>query len=332
MLSHSPAAIAIALAFAFNVVAGFSDGGNLLAAATASRIIPPRTAFIVISLGALAGPLIVGTAVAATIGRGVVDYQVVGALPLCGGIAGALSAVLLAYAIRFPTSGSVALMGATVGSLLALHELNAIRWQVVEKVAISLFGSIVVGFAAGALVYAVLLALLRGVDYRTGMRVTRLQYGSVTLQAFGYGANDAEKMMGLMVAATMVGKPTAHFGVPLWIVVVAVTAFALGMAIGGVRIARTIGGRLFRIRPLHALAFQIASAGTVLTASALGGPLSSTETTASAILGVGTVANPRALRWQVAREMILAWLLTLPVGMACGWTATLIFKITHLVS
>jgi inorganic phosphate transporter, PiT family len=269
--------------------------------------------------------------VAGTIGHGIVNYTQIGPLPLSGGIAGGLSAVLLSYWFRFPTSGSVALVSSTIGSLLAIGKLGAIQWHGVGKVAISLFGSIFVGFAGGALVFVILLALLARVDYRTGMRAMRLQYVSVALQAFGYGANDAEKMMGLIVAALLIGHPSAPFVVPFWVIAAAVFAFAAGMAIGGARIARTIGGKLFTIRPLHALSFQIAAAATVLTAAALGGPLSTTEATASSILGVGAAANPRAVRWLVARDLVLAWVITVPVGAICGVALTLLLQATHAV-
>ncbi|MDQ6767870.1 MAG: inorganic phosphate transporter [Candidatus Eremiobacteraeota bacterium] len=315
---------AIALAIAFNVVAGFNDGGNLLASAVSSRTIPPGLAFLIITLGALAGPLIVGTAVAHTIGSGIVDYRLVGHLPLSAGIAGGIVTLCLAYAARVPVSASVALISATIGSLLVTHQLSKLIWSGVAKVGLSLIGSIIVGFIAGALIYILALLALRNVNYSTGKRLMRLQYGSVLLQAIGYGANDAEKMMGLMVAATMISSTSSSFLVPWWAIAVSVSAFAVGMAVGGPRVAKTVGGKLFRIGPLHALSFQIAAAATVLGASAMGGPLSTTETTASAIMGVGAVENPRALRWQVARDLILAWLLTVPVGLLAGIALTIL--------
>jgi PiT family inorganic phosphate transporter len=234
---------------------------------------------------------------------------------------------LAAYAARVPVSASVALVSATIGSLLVTHQLHQLMWSGVAKVGVSLIGSIVVGFIAGAFVYALAVLTLRNATWRTGTRLMRLQYVSMTLQAIGYGANDAEKTMGLIVAATMIGTSSTSFAVPLWVMAVSIAAFALGMAIGGTRIAKTVGGKLFRIRPLHALSFQVASAATVLTASALGAPLSTTETTASAMLGVGATDNPRSLRWQVARELVVAWLLTAPVGLMTGVIATRALRI-----
>lgn len=272
------------------------------------------------------GPLIAGTGVAQTIGHGIVNYQVVGSLPLMAGLAGGCGALLLAYAVRVPVSASVALVSATIGSLLITHQLRQLMLSGVEKVGVSLIGSIVVGFVAGGVIYTIAVLALAKVSFRSGSRLVRLQYVSVALQAIGYGSNDAEKMMGLIVAATMIGSADSSFSVPFWAIAVSVAAFALGTAFGGTRVAKTVGGKLFRIRPLHALSFQIAAAATVLTASALGGPLSTTESTASAIMGVGAAANPRALRWQVVRELVGAWLLTAPIGLLCGAAATLLLR------
>ncbi|MBC5805128.1 MAG: hypothetical protein DLM53_01670 [Candidatus Eremiobacter antarcticus] len=308
------------------MVAGFNDGGNLLAAATASRTISQPIAFLIIAGGALLGPLLAGTAVAQTVGTGIVDYTVLGILPLSSALAGGVIAVLAAYAARLPTSCSIALFSATFGSLWVLGDLGAIHRSGAAKLLLALFGSIGVGAAAGAIAYILLMRVFIRLDQRAGNRLMRLQYLTIGLQALGYGANDAEKIMGLIVAAMMIGGGGSAFVMPLWVVALAVAAFSLGMAVGGRRVARTIGGKLFAIRPLHALTFQTAAAATVLAASALGGPLSTTETTASAIIGVGAMANPRALRWQIVRELLTAWLLTAPIGFVAGVLLTLALR------
>ena len=308
------------------MIAGFNDGGNLLASAASSRTIAPGAAFVIITAGAFAGPLLAGTAVAATIGHGIVDYRVAGQSVLLGGLVGSIIAVLLAYALSVPVSASVALVSATIGALVVNRQLGLLMWSGVLKVAVSLVVSIVVGFASGAIVYTVLVFALRNISLRTGRRLMQLQYLSVALQAIGYGANDAEKMMGLIVAALAFTSSASGFVVPLWVMAASIAAFAVGMALGGIRVAKTVGGKLFHIGPLHAFSFQTASAATVLGAAVLGGPLSSTETIASSIVGVGTAANPRALHWDVARRLVLAWFLTAPVGLAAGSAATLFFR------
>jgi PiT family inorganic phosphate transporter len=283
-------------------------------------------AFAIITLGAFAGPLIAGTAVASTMGHGIVDYRQAGAVPLEGGILGGIGSLLAAYAFRIPTTASVGLVSAMVGSLWASHEQQLILWPGVIKVGYSLIGSIVVGWLAGACAYVLGWIVLARVNFKTGARIMKLQNLTVAAQALGYGANDAEKMMGLMAAGILLGSRDSGFSVPLWIIAVSIAAFAAGMAIGGIRVAKTIGGKIFRIRPLHALSFQLAAATTVLSAAAFGGPLSTTQTTASAILGVGAAASPRRVHWQVATAMVAAWFLTVPVGLACGVVATLALR------
>jgi PiT family inorganic phosphate transporter len=298
----------------FAVAAGFNDGGNMLAVAASSRTIPPAFAYLVIIALACAGPLVVGTAVARTTGNGVADFHSIGTAPLLAGIAGGVMTVLTAYGLRVPTSMSVALFSSMIGALWAGPGLAAVRWADVAKIGISMGGSILVGFVAGIVAYAIVAWLLTRVRRKIAERIVALQYVTVGLLAFGYGANDLEKSAGLLAA----GIPSATFSVPVWTLAVAVVCFAFGMAVGGVRVAKTVGGKLFSIRPQHALAFQLAASSTVITASVFGGPLSTTETTASAIMGVGAAVNPRAVHWQVAAHIVLAWLVTAPFALGAG--------------
>lgn len=316
-------------ALAFNVVAGFNDGGNLLAAAASSRTIPVPIAFALIVVGSFAGPLLFGTAVATTLGRGIADYSHVGMPLLLAAVTAALAAVLVSYAMRVPTSMSLALVSAMVGSLLVAGPPHAIMWSGVTKVVVSTLGSCVAGFLMGALVYAILIFLLRPVSRTLGDRIMRLQYGTVALQALGYGANDAEKMMGMIAAAGAGGVASQAFHVPLWAIVAAISAFAVGLAFGGMRVAKTVGGKLFTIRPQHALAFQAAAGATVMAASFAGAPLSTTETTASAVIGVGAAAKVRRVRWSVAAQIVFAWVITIPVAFASGALAGFVVRLFH---
>jgi inorganic phosphate transporter, PiT family len=286
----------------------------MLAAAASSRTISPRVAYILIVVFSGLGPLIVGTAVARTIGSGIADFHQVGLTPLVAAIVGALAAVGASYAASAPTSMSVALVAAMIGSLWAGPGIAGIHWSGVIAVGISMVGSVIVGAVSGALAYALVVALLKRVRRPAADRLLRLQYATVALMALGYGANDLEKSVGLFAAATA----PATFSVPLWTLAVSILCFALGMAFGGVRVARTVGGKLFSIRPHHALAFQLASSVTVIGAAHFGGPLSTTQTAAAAIVGAGAAADPRAIRWQVVRNIALSWGATIPLALAAG--------------
>jgi inorganic phosphate transporter, PiT family len=234
--------------------------------------------------------------------------------PLVAGIAGGIIAVGFAYAARVPTSMSVALVSAMVGALCTGPGLGVVHWSGVEKVGASMFLSIAVGALVGVLIYACLLTLLARVRWRTGNRLMSLQYATVALLALGYGANDLEKSIGLLAA----GSAGATFTVPAWTIFAAVAFFAAGMLAGGTRVAKTVGSKLFLIRPQEALAFQLASAATVIGAALAGGPLSTTQTTASALVGVGAADDPRAVRWLVVARIVVSWFITAPIGFAAG--------------
>jgi inorganic phosphate transporter, PiT family len=312
------AAIIIAAAI-FSTIAGFNDGGNLLAIAASSRTIPPAAAYLLLVASVCAGPIVAGTAVARTTGAGIADFHAVGTLPLLAGIIGGIVAVLGAYAVRIPTSMSVALFASMVGALAVGPGIGAVHWLGVEKVAIAQVASIAAGAVGGFVAYALVAALLLRVHRRLGDRIMALQYATVALLGIGYGANDLEKSAGLLAA----GSATASFSVPAWTVVVAVACFAAGMAVGGVRVAKTIGGKLFSIRSQSALACQFAAAVTVIAAALAGGPLSTTQTTASSLVGVGAAVNPREVHWLVAARIVAAWFVTAPIAIAAGALAQL---------
>jgi inorganic phosphate transporter, PiT family len=312
-----------ALAAAFTIAAGFNDGGNLLAATAASRTIAAPRAFILIVVCAAAGPLLFGTAVARTIGTGIADFHAVGLLPLCAGIAGAIAAVGFAYVAEVPTSMSIALVGSMIGALATGPGLGFVHWPGVERVVVSMLASVIVGGVAGALFSALLTVLLVRVRWSVGERLMSLQYVTAALLSLGYGANDLEKSVGLLAAAT--GAST--FVIPGWSIAVAVACFAVGLAFGGLRVAKTVGGKMFLIRPYHALAFQSAAAATVIGAALAGGPLSTTQTSASAMAGVGAVQDVRGVHWLVVQRIAVSWLVTIPVALAAGSLAGLAVRL-----
>ena len=310
-------------AVVFTVAAGFNDGGNLLAIASSSRTIAPGWAYLLIVAGACAGPALFGTAVARTTGAGIADFHAVGPVTLFAALAGALAIVATTYAARVPTSLSLALFSSMVGALWAGPGASAVHANGVERVAVSMAGSIVIGLTAGAAIYGALASVLARVHRRAASWVYSAQYLTVALLAMGYGANDMEKSAGLF-AATL---PGAAFRVPWWTLAVAAVGFAVGMVWGGVRVAKTIGGKLFSIRPHSALAAETAAAATVIGAALLGGPLSTTDTSASALVGVGAAAHLRAIHWNVVREIAVAWIVTIPAALVAGALAELLVRV-----
>lgn len=315
-------AAAIAAAVVLAVIAGVNDGGNLFALSAASRTIGPAKAVLIIVAGVLAGPFIFGTAVAHTTGTGITDYQKAGSAQLFAALLGAIATVSATYAARVPTSISAAVFASMVGALLTGPGPSAIRWSGVETVAFSLVGSVVIGAALGAFAYGALAWLLARIHRAAGERIMLLQYATTALLAMAYGANDLARTAGLLAAAVASGP----FTVPTWTLFAAVAAFVGGLAIGGGRIARTIGGRLFSVRPQSALAAQTAAAATVVGSSLLGGPLSTTAVAASALVGVGASVNPRAIHWRAVAEIFAAWVISVPAALAAGAVAGLLVR------
>jgi len=315
-------AAAVAAAVALAIIAGFNDGGNLFALSVASRTMAPLRSFLLIVAGAFAGPFVFGTAVAQTTGSGVVDYASVGPAQLFAAIAGAIATVTVTFAARVPTSISAALFASMVGALLSGPGLASVRWQGVELVAFSLVGSVVIGAAAGAFAYSIVAWVLARVHHTTGERIVALQYLTTLALAMAYGANDLERTAGLLGAAVSTGR----FVIPIWTFFVAAVAFVFGLVAGGGRIARTIGGKLFSIRPQSALATEVAATGTVITSSLLGGPLSTTAVAASALIGAGVAADVRAIHWRAAAQIGASWLVTVPAALVAGALAGLIIR------
>lgn len=315
-------AAAVAAAIVLAAIAGLNDGGNLFALSASSRTIAPVRALAIIVIGALAGPFVFGTAVAHTTGSGIADYTKAGAAELFAAMLGAIVTIGATYAARVPTSISAAVFASMVGALLTGPPAAAIRWDGVETVAFSLVGSVVIGAAGGTFIYRAVEWLLARVHRAAGERIVRLQYVTTALLAMAYGANDLERSAGLIAAAVSSGS----FSVPLWTIVVAWAAFVVGLIVGGGRIARTMGGRLFAIRPQSALAAQSAAAGTVIASSLLGGPLSTTAVAASALVGVGAEVNPRAIHWHAVGQILGAWAISVPAALAIGALAGLLVR------
>ena len=315
-------AAAVTAAVALAVIAGFNDGGNLFALSAASRTIPPIRSFVLIVAGVFAGPFVFGTAVAQTTGSGVADYATIGAAQLFAAILGAIATVAVTFAARVPTSISAALFASMVGALWSGPGLAAVHWRGVELVAFSLVGSVFIGAAAGGIAYAAIKWLLARVHRSTGERIVALQNLTTLALAMAYGSNDLERTAGLLGAAVSAGK----FSAPVWTFVVAGVAFVFGLVAGGGRIARTVGGKLFSIRPHSALAAEASSAATVIGSSLLGGPLSTTAVAGSALIGVGAAVNSRAIHWRAAAQIVMAWVVTVPAALVAGALAGLLVR------
>jgi PiT family inorganic phosphate transporter len=255
-----------------------------------------------------------GTAVAVTIGSGLVDEETTTEAVVVAALIGAITWNLLTWWFGLPSSSSHALIGGLLGATVVAAGTSALDTQgIIDKVLIPMVSSPVIGFVLGLFLMVVLARVFFRASRRrasTGFR--RAQVFSAGYMAFAHGSNDAQKTMGIITLALLTAGLIDDFTVPFWVIVVSATALSLGTAVGGWRIMRTMGQRVAKLEPVHGFAAETTAASILLGTAELGMPVSTTQVISGAIMGVGSSQGVRGVRWGIARRIFVAWLLTLP--------------------
>ena len=302
----------IVLALIFDFLNGIHDSSNVVATMISSRALSPRMALAMTAVANFFGPFIFGVAVANTIGHEVVVATAINTLVLLAALISAILWNLLTWYIGFPSSSSHALFGGFIGAVVMDAGWQAIQMPGIEKIMIALFASPIIGFAFGY----ILLRLILLLSWKANPGINRLfkrgQIFTALALALSHGTNDAQKTMGIITLALVTGGYLQVFAVPTWVIVICAGMIALGTAVGGNKLIKTLGGKLYKIRPVDGFAAQLASAVVILSASLVGGPVSTTQVVSSAIMGVGAAERVNKVRWGVAREIATAWFLTIP--------------------
>lgn len=304
--------VVLALALGFNFLNGLHDSSSLVATVISSRSLQPRTALVLAALAEFAGPFLFGLAVATTVGSGLLRPDLLTLTVLAAALASAVLWNLLTWYVGMPSSSSHALLGGLMGSAVLAGGAQAIQVQGLIRILIALFLSPPLGLLAGFLVMRLILWVVRGATPKVSDTFRRLQVPTLIGLGLSHGTNDAQKTMGVIGLALLLADRQGGFEIPLWVVAVSAAAIAFGTSLGGWRLIRTLGGRIYRIRPIHAFASQTSGAGVILVAALLGGPVSTTQVISSAILGVGAADRWGKVRWSILRQMAIAWLLTIP--------------------
>lgn len=315
----------VAISYLYAFVSGFTDAANAIATAVGTRAFTPVQAVIVASLFEMLGAL-AGTAVALTIGTGIVRAEVLTQGAVVAAVAGAMTWSLLAYSRGIPVSETHGLIGGILGVGLAQAGPESIIWGGVIPVLVAIVASPLLGIVGGAgmlvLVYRAFSRSSRRTAVTWSMRLQRL---SAVYMAFSHGRNDAQKPMGVLTLALITYYGVAYDSVPLWVILTVAAVAALGVAAGGWRIIRTLGMRITGLKPEQGFAAETA-AGTVLqVASQFGIPISTTHTITSAIVGVGLVTGWKSIRWSLVIEIVVSWVLTLPATIAFGYLYATLF-------
>lgn len=300
------------LALLFGFLDGFHNSANIVATAVSSRAMHPRQALTAAALAEFIGPFLFGTAVAKTIGSQLVNPMAVTAPVVAAATLSATVWKLITWRFGIPASSSHSLIGGLVGGVMAAAGLPALQANGLITIFLALFLSPLIGLVGGYLMMNLALFLLRGATPKVNTFFKRGQIITSTLLALIHGSNNSQKVMGIIVLGLVSGGVGTQDGTPLWIVFSAAGALAAGTFVGGMRIIRTIGGKFYKIRPIHGFTAQVTTATIILVATLLGGPVSTTQVVSSSVVGVGASERMNKVRWQVFQDIALAWLITLP--------------------
>ncbi len=304
----------IILAVVFDFLNGVHDSSNIVATMIASRAFRPQTALALTATAEFLGPFLFGVTVAKTIGEEVAQANALNLDVIVACLFGAIVWNLLTWFFGIPSSSSHALIGGIVGAVLAGAGFGAIKLQGLEKVLIALFTSPLIGFAAGFLITRLIYFLARNATPDVNWFFKNGQFVTALGMAFSHGTNDAQKTMGIITLSLVISGNIPGFQVPFWVIIVSASAIALGTALGGWRLIRTLGGKFYKIRPVHSFSTQLTSGIVILTASVFGLPVSTSQVVSSAIIGVGSSERFGKVRWSVAQEIVTAWFITIPAS------------------
>ena len=310
--------VVIVLSLIFDFLNGVHDSSNVVATMISSRAFSPRMALGVTAVANFLGPFVFGVAVAETIGHEIVVAEAISTQVLIAALVSAIFWNVLTWYLGFPSSSSHALIGGFVGAVTMGAGWQAIQMGGLEKVLIALFTSPILGFVFGYLILRLVLIFSWNATPRINSFFKRSQLVTALALALSHGTNDAQKTMGIITLALVTGGYLTVFAVPTWVILLCAGMIALGTAVGGWKLIRTLGGKFYKIRPADGFASQLAGALVIIGASLVGGPVSTTQVVSSAIMGVGAAERVNKVRWGVAQEIAVAWLLTIPATALVG--------------
>ncbi len=306
--------VLIGLALIFDFLNGFHDSSNIVATMIASHALSGRQALGITAVAHFIGPFLFGVAVATTIGNEVLTDSQIRMSVVLAALVSAIVWNLITWWLGIPSSSSHALVGGLLGAAVVESGTTVIKWAGLGKVVFALLFSPVVGLVAGFLLMKLVLYLARGATPGINQFFKSSQVVTAVTLALSHGTNDAQKTMGVITMGLVTSGVLTEFHVPVWVIAMSAGAIALGTWTGGWRLIRTLGGKFFKIRPVHGFTTQISSAAVILGAALSGGPVSTTQVVSSAIMGIGSAERVSKVHWGVAGEIITAWALTIPIS------------------
>ncbi|HEY8183329.1 MAG TPA: inorganic phosphate transporter [Thermoanaerobaculia bacterium] len=315
-------------ALCFDFINGFHDAANSIATVVSTRVLSPLQAVIWAAFFNFVAAFTFGTAVAKTIGNGMIDISTVTSAVIFGGLIGAIVWDLITWYFGLPTSSSHALIGGYAGAAIAKAGIGVIIASGWTKTLIYIVLAPLMGLVLGLLLeISILWIFRRQTPLRVDRVFRRLQLASAAAYSLGHGTNDAQKTMGIIAGVLFTAGYLKTFSIPMWVILAAHSAIALGTLSGGWRIIHTMGSKITKLQPVSGFAAETAGAITLFVASHLGVPVSTTHTITGAIVGVGATRRLSAVRWGVAGRIVWAWVLTIPMAAFIGAVA---YYVAHL--
>ena len=323
---------AVIVALFFDFLNGFHDAANAIATIVGTRILRPIQAVTLAAIGNFTGPFIFGVAVATTVGKGIIDPNIVTVYLIIAALIGGIVWDIITWLYGLPTSSSHALIGGLIGAGMASGGIQAIVFEGLNKVLTFMVVSPVVGLATA---FGITLLLLHALKWRSPYVVNRvfgrLQIASSTFYALTHGANDGQKTMGVITAMLLAESVIDHFYVPFYVIFMAAAAISLGTFFGGWRIVKTMAFRITNLRPYQGFSAETGG-GLVLTFMAhFGIPVSTTHAISGAIMGTGATKRLSAVRWGIGRRIVWAWIITIPASAAISATTYKIMELTGII-
>jgi inorganic phosphate transporter, PiT family len=320
----------VAVALAFDFLNGLHDAANSIATIVSTRVLRPQTAVAWAAFFNFVAFAVFGSHVAQTVGTGIVSADIVDPRVVFGALMGAIAWNLITWALGLPSSSSHALIGGLVGAGTAKVGISAIVWSGLAKTSAAIVLSPLTGFVLAMLLFLLVSWLFRRYTPFAVDRIFRLlQLVSASLYSLGHGGNDAQKTMGIItVLLYSQGYLGGEFHVPFWVMFSCYAAMGLGTLIGGWRIVRTMGSRITRLTPFQGFCAETGGAITLFAATELGIPVSTTHTITGCIVGVGAARRVSAVRWSVANNIVVAWVITIP---AAAFMAAVFYALAGLL-
>ena len=313
----------ITAALGFGFTNGLNDAANAIATAIGSRVLSPRNAVIMAAffnlVGTLSGALL-GAYVAKTIGKGIVMPEALTLYTVVAGVVAAIIWVVAATYYGMPLSVSHSLVAGLLGAGIAAAGTGAIVWGVFGRVLLAVILAPLLGFAGGFGLMVIIMWLFRHSPPDTVNNIfSKVQIIATAFVAYAHGKNDGQMPIGIIALGLMIYYSKEQFDIPLWVIFASAISVALGIAFGGWRVIRTVGTKITTLRPVHGSAAETSAAAVIEAASNLGIPVSTTQCISGSVIGVGATKRLSAVRWGIARNMVIAWVITFPICAGLGW-------------